>query len=121
MRPMPTATELQPLIGEQIGQIWLDPFGVQFKFDRWGLTVEFDIEHIEPDGTRHNYDRKVHDGPPLLLHRLLQKPITSIEREELAFKLNFSDGSILIIHTELGPYECGHLYSLSNAANILIF
>lgn len=121
MHPMPSSAELQPLVGEELGQVCLDPFGVQFMFDRWILSVQFDIEHVEPDGIRHLYECKAQDGPPLFLHRLLQKTVTSVEREELSFKLGFADGSTLIFHTELGPYECGQLYRRTDASDMLVF
>jgi hypothetical protein len=56
MNPMPSAEDLQPLVGDALGQISLDPFSLQFRFDRCYLAVEFRIEHALPDGTRYLYD-----------------------------------------------------------------
>ncbi|MBO9575823.1 MAG: hypothetical protein J7494_08820 [Sphingobium sp.] len=97
------------MISEELGQVCLDPHGIQFKFDSLALSVQFEIEHIEADGTRHSYDCTAHVGPPLLLHRLLQKSVKNVERDELAFTLFFEDGARLIVHSELGPYECWQL------------
>lgn len=118
---MPSDTDLQPLVGEELRQICLDPHGLQFKFEKWELSIQFDVEHVEPDGTCHRYNCTANDGPPLFLHRLLQISVTSVEREELVFKLHFDDGSILVIHTELGPYECGQLYKLEPPSAIIVF
>ena len=121
MHPMPSAEVLQSLVGEELGQVSLDPFGVQFRFDRWGLSVQCNITHVEPDGARHIYDCTKLGGPPLVLHRLLQKLVTSVEREELAFKLNFTDGATLIVHTEIGPFECGQLYRLDGTGVFIVY
>ncbi|MBL9071208.1 MAG: hypothetical protein JNM03_14595 [Sphingopyxis sp.] len=121
MHATPSEAHLYPLIGEELQQICLDPFGVQFKFDRWGLSVEFSIEHIDADGGRYLYNCNAKSGPPLVIHRLLQKSVSAVEREDLAFTLCFEDDSRLIVHTELGPYECGQLYRLSDASGIIVF
>ena len=57
----------------------------------------------------------------MILHRLLQRSVMTVEREELAFRLNFEGGSTLIVRTEIGPFECGQLYRLANAADIFVF
>lgn len=121
MHPMPSAEVLQSLLGEELGQVSLEPFGVRFVFDRWGLSVQCNIEHVEPTGARHIHDCTTLGGPPLVLHRLLQKLVTSVEREELAFKLHFTDGSTLIVHTEIGPFECGQLYRVDGTGDFTVF
>jgi hypothetical protein len=115
MHPMPPAEHFQPLIGDEIAQVCLDPYQVQFAFSSGRLLVaEHVIEHIEPDGTTHGYDCQSSDKPPVLLHRLLSGPIVAVEREELALTLRFEDGSALRIYSMLGPYESGHSYMTPN-------
>ena len=48
-------------------------------------------------------------GPPLVLHRLLYKPIVAVERDDLRLTFKIDDGSALAVLSELGPYESGHI------------
>lgn len=111
MHPMPPAEHVQPLVGDEIAQVRLDPYQVQFAFDSGRLLVaEHLIEHIEPDGMTHGYDCQASEKPPVLLHRLLYRPIVAVEREELALTLRIEDGAALRIRSTLGPYESGQIY-----------
>jgi hypothetical protein len=53
MQPFPPAADLAKFEGDSIAQVRLDPHGVQFVFEsRRLIAVEYQIEQIEPDGTR---------------------------------------------------------------------
>jgi hypothetical protein len=110
MHLMPALNEIQSFVGDEIGQICLDPFSIQFKLDRCSMTLEHGVEHVNLDGVRARYNCVARDGPPLLLHQLLQVPIVSVDRQDLEFTLRFRDGQMLTIHTEIGPYESGQIY-----------
>jgi hypothetical protein len=121
MHPIPAASELQALIGREIAQIALDPHSVQFRWDEGGfIRSEFDIEHIDEEGISWRYDCTAHSGPPLKLHRLLQKKVESLEVDELCLTLLFEGGAKLRLFTEIGPYECG-LIQLTEDAGYLVY
>lgn len=112
MRPFPPAAELQCLLGEVLAQVLLDPFQVQFSFESARcLVAALGIEHVEPDGTVWAYGCSASDGPPLLLHRLLQRSIAAVAREDLRLTLTFDDGSALRVFSDLGPYEAGQIWA----------
>ena len=110
MPPMPPAEMLEPFVGDEVAQVRLDPFGLQLSFlNGRQLAIEHVVEHVEPDGTRHRYDCQASERPPLLLHRLLLRPVASVEREELSFTLRFEDGAALVVHAALDGHESGHI------------
>jgi hypothetical protein len=113
MRPFPPLTELPPLTGEEITQIWLDPFGIKFLFSsKAQLYVESQIEHIEADGTKWCYDCQATAKAPIVLQRLLYQKITALSREDLCLTLTFEGGESLAIYSNLGQYEAGQLSAL---------
>ena len=110
MRPFPPEAELQCFLGDAIAQISLDPHGVRFTFESMRRVVaEFGIEQVDPNGTVWSYDCEAAQGPPLILHRLLYRRVIAIERAELRLTLRFEDGSALVVLTDQGPYEGGHI------------
>ena len=110
MEPFPPAAELAPFIGDAIAQVCLDPHGVQFSFDSGRrLVSEYRLEHSMPDGTSLVYECVAHEGPPLLLHRLLYKKIVALRRNDLSLTFEIEDGSSLTIFADIGPYESGNI------------
>ena len=110
MQPFPPTTDLPNFIGDSIGQVRLDPHSVQFAFESGLLIVaEYQIEQIGPDGARSLYDCSAADGPPLVLHRLLYRPIIAVRRSDLILSFETEGGYSLIIFADLGPYESGHI------------
>jgi hypothetical protein len=110
MHPFPPAEDLQYFVGDAIAQVSLDPYAVQFSFESLRrLVAEQRIEHAEADGTVWEYDCQAAEGPPLILQRLLYRPIVAVEREDLRLTFRFDDGSALTVVSELGPYESGHI------------
>ncbi len=109
MYEFPPASELDHLIGDTLVQICLDPHSTQFRFERNSITAEFDIEHIEPDGSVWPYENSAHSSPPIMLHRLLGKTIASINSEGLRLKIGFDNNAQLHLLSEICPYECGQI------------
>jgi hypothetical protein len=110
MQPFPPAQALQCFVGDAIAQVCLDPFSVQFHFESSRrLVAEFRIEHAEPDGPVWSYDCVASEASPLVLQRLLYRPIIAVEREDLRLTFRIEDGSALMIHAEIGPHESGHI------------
>lgn len=115
MHPFPSAAELQFLVGEEIGQICLDPYGLQFRFVSLGqISVAWRIEHVARDGQSHAHDCEAQTPEALYLHQLLQHHITKVETEPYRLSLTFDDGAILRVFSEKGRYECGHIWSSEN-------
>jgi len=111
MGSFPDVEQLQCFVGDAIAQVSLDPHSVQFAFESMRrLVAEFGIEHVEPDGTLWRYDCRAADGPPLILHRALYRPIVAIERTDLRLTFIFDDGSTLSVLSEIGPYESGQIF-----------
>jgi hypothetical protein len=108
MHPFPQSSELQFLVGRELCQIALDPHSVQFRWAEGGqITVTGDMEHIDESGATHAYDSTAFTGPPLLLHRLLQKKVVMLEVQPLRLTLGFEGGQQLRLLSEEGPWECG--------------
>jgi hypothetical protein len=110
MHPFPPAEELQCFVGDAIAQVSLDPHAVQFSFESSRrLVAEQRIEHVEADGTVWAYDCQEAKGAPVVLQRLLYRPIVRVERDDLRLTFRVDDGSSLTVVSELGPYESGHI------------
>ena len=110
MHPFPPASTVDAFRGDAVAQVWLDPYGVRFIFEsERQIYAETSVVHIEPNGTEWRFECVGHDGVPVVFHRLLYKPIVIVEREELQLILRMDDGSALVINSELGPYESGHI------------
>ena len=110
MQPFPPAQTLQCFVGDAIAQVRLDPYAVQFHFEsNRRLVAEHRIEHAEPDGKVWGYDCVAAEGSPLVLQRLLYRPIIAVEREDLRLTFRMESGSALLIHAEIGQYESGHI------------
>jgi hypothetical protein len=120
MHAFPPAEDLQFLIAEEIGQICLDPWSLQFRFARGGqITAEGKIEHIDESGLAHWHDCGNRSGEALYLHQLLKHPISAVGAEPLCLSLTFANGAVLRIYTDLGPYECGQIYGAGG--EIIVF
>jgi hypothetical protein len=102
---------LQCFVGDAaVCHIWLDPHSVQFRFEsKRRLLAAQNIEQVEPDGKLLAYVCLAAEGPPLILHRLLYRRITAVEREDFRLTFRIDDGSALAVLSELGPHESGHI------------
>jgi hypothetical protein len=113
---------LQFLVGEELGQVCLDPFSLQFHFDsRRHITVEGRIEHVDEVGVVHTHDCQVRNGAPIYLHQLLQHKVASIDVQPLCLSLIFDSGAILRIFTDEGQYECGQIYQADMKDGLIVF
>lgn len=110
MHPFPPAADLPKFEGDSIAQVRLDPYGVQLAFESGiVIAVEHRIEQIERDGSKFGYECVAKDGPPLVLHRLLYRPIQSVLRADYSLTFKIEGGSALTIFSEEGPYESGNI------------
>jgi hypothetical protein len=122
MHQFPPSADLQFLLGKTLGQIALDPWSIQFRFgDSGQITVEWRIEHIDPDGLTHAHDCQKRTGEPLYLHQLLLQSITAVDAEPLCLSLTFANGAILRIFTELGGLECVQISFLGSGTGYWVF
>lgn len=110
MHPFPQTEEVQCFVGDAIAQVSLDPHAVQFSFESGRrLVAEQRIEHVEADGSVWTYDCQAAEGAPVVLQRLLYRPIVAVKREDLRLTFRMDGGSELSVVSELGPYESGHI------------
>jgi hypothetical protein len=110
MHPFPPAHELQRFAADVIEQVALNPYSVQLMFESGcQIMAGQRVVHVEPDGRVWSYDCQAEERAPVILHRLLYRPIVAVEREELSLTFRFDDGSALAVLSELGPYECGNI------------
>jgi len=110
MYAFPPAANVQCFVGDEIGQVLLDPHSVQFSFASGRrLMAELGLEQIEPNGTVWAYDCEAAEGPPVILHRLVYRPIVAVERNDFRLTFRIEGGSALVVLSELGPYEAGHM------------
>ncbi len=110
MHPFPPSDALQFFVGDAIAQVSLNPYSVEFSFESMRrLVVEQRIEHVEPDGTVWSYDCQATERAPVVLHRLLYRGIVAVEREDLRLTFRIDGGYVLVVVSELGPFESGHI------------
>lgn len=110
MQPFPPLQIVEVFQGDALAQVWLDPNGVGFIFESTKVIyAEMKVIQIEPNGTEWPYECVGHNGAPVVFHRLLYRRIVTVKREELRLTLRLEDGSALVICSEIGPYESGHL------------
>jgi hypothetical protein len=111
MHPFPPSAELQFLIGLEVGQVCLDPWSTQFRFvDAGQITVEGPFEHVDVAGQSHLHQAKSEqDTGPVFLRDLIQQRITKLESDRFRLTISFSNGSMLRIASEEGPFENGHI------------
>jgi hypothetical protein len=111
MHPFPPAADLQFLVGDQIAQIALDPYDIQFRLSSGcRITVEHRIEHVDERGVVHLHDCMSGSREALYLHQLLQHPVSSVDTEPLCLSLTFKNGAVLRVFSEIGSYECGQIF-----------
>jgi len=122
MHPFPSSATLQFLVGEELAQIALDPFSLQFRFDSGGqITAEGRVEHIDRSGAVHPFDCQKRLGSAIFLHQLLQHRIDRVEAEPNCLSLEFDDGAVLRIFSELGAYESGQIYPSNTGSGPIVF
>jgi len=112
MRPFPPASELQFLIGLEVGQICLDPWSTQVRFADGGqMTITGRFEHMDVRGLSHWHQaEEEQDLGPVYLRDLLQQRITFLQREPNCLTLGFGNGAILRIWSEISAYENGGIF-----------
>jgi hypothetical protein len=111
MRPFPNYDIFEPFIGDELVQISYGPNDIQLAFTSGRrIHIEYRVEHTDPQGVKRTYECEAFKDEPQMLHRLLQSPVTSIERTDMRVEFNFQTGAKLSLETELGPYECGQIF-----------
>ena len=110
MQPFPPLDHLPSFKGDEIVQIWLDPWGLRFLFtSKTQIYTEFRIEQIEPDGVVWPYECQSPVKSPLIVQRLLHQKVASFGRSDLCLTFDFAHGAKLLVFSEIGQYESGHI------------
>lgn len=123
MHSFPPASDLQFLVGLEIGQICLDPWSTQLRFANGGqITVEGPFEHWDAEGHLHSHQAgDEQDRGAVFLRDLLQQQITLFELEPTRLTLVFGNGARLRIVSEEIPYESGQIYPPGREEKPIIF
>lgn len=122
MHPFPPTADLQFLIGEELGQVALDPYSLQFHFDSGcHITVEGRIEHVDENGQVHPHNCQERSGAGIYLHNLLQHRIESLDAQPYCLSLVFENGAILRIFSDNGQYECGQIRRTGAGEGLIVF
>lgn len=109
-------SEVACFVGDELGQIWLDPYGLRVLFES-GFSIY--IEHAcclgLPDGSSVMYHLRGEDGVAALrdlrLHELLLRKVAQAVPEGPSFRLVFDGGYSLAVMSLDLPYESGHIHS----------
>ena len=123
MHPFPPASELQFLVGLEVGQIRLDPWSTQFCFADGGrITVEGPFDHLDAEGQLHSHHAKEgQDRGPVFFRDLIQQQITLVESEPGRLTLMFGNGARLRLLSEETPYESCQIYPPGRQDQPIIF
>lgn len=123
MHPFPPPDTLAFLVGKEIGQIALDPWGTQFRFSDSGcISIEGKFEHLDARGQSHSHqDSEEQDRGAVFFRDLLQQAVVGVAVEPLLLTLTFTNGSALRIYSDEGPYECGQISRSDDPADIMVF
>ena len=109
MQPFPSAESPKMLPGDRIAQIKLDPNSVQVLFESGlVLVVEESVEHVCVDQPSYVYRCEAWRDGPSLLHRLIQKSIVGIDRQDWSLALDLDDRSKLTVYSDDINFESGH-------------
>jgi hypothetical protein len=111
MHPFPDASKLQFLIGNELEQICLGQWLIQFNFDFARISVEGDLAHLDKRGTVRRHTTDEDRLAPVLLHHLFGQKISEIEVDPFRSTLAFDAGDALRIFSSDGPFECGQIYN----------
>lgn len=123
MHAFPPASDLQFLIGLEVGQICLDPWSTQVRFSQGGrITIEGPFDHRDAKGALHAHQAgEGQDRGAVYLRDLIQQQITRVEREPRRLTLVFANGAVLQIASEDSPYESGQIYPPGREDQPIIF
>lgn len=123
MHPFPPPDTLAYLVGKEIGQITLDPWGTQFRFSDGGhIGIEGRFEHLDATGyTRSHQDSDAQDRGAVFFRELLQQTVAQVAVEPLLLTLTFTNGSALRIFSDNEPFECGQIFRSNDPADVIVF
>ena len=106
MRAFGPREELVFLIGETLGQICIDPWSLQFRFESgMNILAEVGVTFVAADGSAGHCD--IGQSMPALprIHDFLVKPVVDIAASALRLDMTLECGAMLQFHTDIGPYE----------------
>jgi hypothetical protein len=108
----PPRPELDFLLSDdpELTQIIVNPYGLHLVFDNaCSIGCEYALTHVTPDGRQWRYEGAWREQTGFLLHNVLEDKLVAIEREDWSLTLRFSAGASIVVHSQLGAYESGHL------------
>ncbi|MNI24109.1 hypothetical protein D3C73_777180 [compost metagenome] len=123
MHAFPPATDLQFLVGLEVGQICLDPWSTQLRFADGGrISIEGPFDHRDAQGQLHTHQTgEGQDHGAVFFRDLIQQQITFLESEPKRLTLVFGNGARLRIVSEKISYEGGQIYPPGREDEPIIF
>jgi hypothetical protein len=112
MTPFLPAEELKFLEGYEVSNITLQPYWVDISFVEGPLLViELGLEYFDTKGLIHARDPQHRLGPgPITFHALIGDRVTQVETGGYRMTLTFDSGRKLVVLSDDGPYEAGHIH-----------
>ena len=109
MQPFPLSKTLEPLIGDSVVQVRLDPNSVQILFGSGLVLMIEERLHHECNGLPpYRYQCEAWCDGPTLLHRLIQKSVVGLDREDWSLTILLDDGSKITVDSVDSNLESGH-------------
>ena len=111
MRPFPPAEDLSFLVGNELSNVTLQPYQVDFHFVQGStLIIELGLEFIDLDGRTQVHDPQHRLGPdPVRFHTLIGERVSQLDRSDYRLTLTFDSGRKLTVLSDERPYEAGHI------------
>ncbi len=111
MKPFPPAEKFSFLQGNEVSSVTLGPYQIDIQFvEGSSLNIEHGLEYTDADGLTHTHDPQRRSGPdPVTFHHLVGDCIARIETSGLRMTFTFVSGRKLIVLSQEGPYESGHI------------
>jgi hypothetical protein len=110
MTPFPESARVQFLLNGDcwITQIVLNATTMAFQFaNGCRIDVGGALSYLPPSGDRIDYAQEWFHGQPILFHSLFEKRLVDVTTNGLVMTLSFENGALLLIHSDLSPYEAG--------------
>lgn len=111
MRAFPGREQIGFLQGLTLTSFGVGPYQIDLFFDGGTiLNVEHILNYVDEQGTKATYDVQGAIAP-LAFHSLVrdQAIVEDICIEDTKLTLMFSKGRKLIVESDIGPYEAGHI------------
>jgi hypothetical protein len=123
MKPFPSFDRLAFFIGAKLSNITLQPYSIDITFvDGTRLVSEHRIEYVDQHGRVSTHNTQNRHGPdPFIAHALIGDRVAQILVEPYRLTLVFESDRRLVVLSETGPYESGHIWRGGMGTGLVVF